>query len=131
MVLRDLVPDLRVDPQGPGQGEAGPRAGDPAAQRARDGADGSFQTRQCLETRRAERVVAVQHPRHALPAGVPVAADDALELLTGQHVEFRSADRRAALMNQRSDRSLIIQSSTQVKQCEVTCQRKTYSQQES
>lgn len=60
--LRNLVPYLRVDPQRPGQGQAGSGAGDPAAQRAGDAADDPLQPGQFLQAGGAEGVVAVEDP---------------------------------------------------------------------
>ena len=68
LLLCDLVPDVRVDPQGPGQGEAGPGAGDPAAQGAGDAADDTFDLAHSLQAGCAEGVLAVEDP------GEPVAA---------------------------------------------------------
>lgn len=85
LILRNLVPDLRVDPQGPGQSQAGASAGDPAAHRARDGADCALLRGQLLEAGGAEGVAAVQDPRDALAAGVLVAAHHALTLFIYQH----------------------------------------------
>lgn len=87
LLLCNLVPDLRVDPQGPGQGEAGPGAGDPAAQRAGHGADDAVHLAELLQARSAEGVVAVQEPRDPVAARVLVAAHDTLQLLVDEHDE--------------------------------------------
>lgn len=68
LLLCDLVPDFRVDPQGAGQGEAGPGAGNPAAQGAGDAADDTLDLAHSLQAGCAEGVVAVEDP------GDPVAA---------------------------------------------------------
>lgn len=81
----DLVPDLRVDPQGARQSEAGPGAGDPAAQRAGHGADDPAHPGQLLQAHRTERVVAVEDPWDPVAARVLVAAHDTFERLVQHH----------------------------------------------
>lgn len=68
LLLCDPVPDFRVDPQGAGQGEAGPGAGNPAAQGAGDAADDTLDLAHSLQAGCAEGVAAVEDP------GDPVAA---------------------------------------------------------
>lgn len=94
LLLLYLVPDLRVDPQGSRQGEAGASAGDPAAHRARDGADGALQLGKLLEAGGAESVFAVEEPGDALAAGILITAHHALEFFIDQHgdIETRYRD---------------------------------------
>ena len=80
-----MVPDLRVDPQGPGQGQADRGAGNPAAQRAGDAADAPIQFGHFLQAGGAEGVAAVEDPRDPVAAGVIVAAHDTLELFGDEH----------------------------------------------
>lgn len=81
----DLVPDASVDPQRPGQGEADPGAGDPAAQRAAHAADEAVRPGHSLQAACAEGVLAVEHSRDPVPAGVLAVAHRALQLLVEAH----------------------------------------------
>lgn len=84
-LLGDLVPDARVDPQRSGQGEADPRAGDPAAQRAAHAADDAVRLGHGLQAARAEGVLAVEHSRDPLAARVLAVAHRALQVLVVEH----------------------------------------------
>lgn len=84
-LLGDLVPDARVDPQRTGQGEADPGAGDPAAQRAAHAAYDAVRLGHSLQAARAEGVLAVEHSRDPVPAGVLVVAHRALQVLVVEH----------------------------------------------
>lgn len=86
-LLGDLVPDARVDPQGARQGQVQPGAGDPAAQGAAHAADDAVRLRHLLQAAGAEGVLAVEHPRDPVAAGVLAVAHRALQLLTGEHGE--------------------------------------------
>lgn len=68
LLLRNLVPDLRVDPQGCRQGQAGSGAGNPAAQRAGDAADHPLLLGHFLQAGGTEGVVAVEDPRDPVAA---------------------------------------------------------------
>lgn len=87
LFLCNLVPDPSVDPQGPGQGQAGSGAGDPAAQRAGDAADDTVRLAHFLEAACAEGVVAMEDPRDPVAAGVFAVAHCALELFVYEHGE--------------------------------------------
>lgn len=90
LLLYDLVPDVRVDPQGAGQGHAGPGAGNPAAEGAGHGADDTLQTGQLLQTDGAEGVVAVQDAWDPVTAGVFITTHHALQLLGYVHDDWKS-----------------------------------------
>lgn len=74
----NLVPDLRVDPQGPRQGQAGPGAANPSAQGAVDIADEPFHLGYFLQAGGAECVVAVEQPWDPVAAGVLIVTNDAI-----------------------------------------------------
>lgn len=88
LLLCNLVPDLCVDPQGPGQGEAGSGAGNPAAQWAAHGVEDALQLGHFLQARGAECVLAVEDTRNPVSAWVLVTAYNALELFNGEHGDF-------------------------------------------
>lgn len=95
VVLDDLVPFLSVDPQTPRERQAGLDAGDPAAQRAGDGVDGSLQGGHLLQARGAEGVLAVEHSGDPAGARVLVVANDAFKVLAG-HGDFRRQEGKRA-----------------------------------
>lgn len=88
LLLCNLVPDLSVDPQGSGEGEAGSGAGNPAAQRAGDGVNDALQLGHFFQARGAEGVVAVENPRDPVAAWIFIAAHNTLQLLIWEHGDF-------------------------------------------
>lgn len=86
-LLCDLVPNFRVDPQGTGQGQAAVGTGDPAAQWATDRTKDSPHTGQFLQAHGAESVLAVEHPRDPVAAGVHIEAHHTLQFLHAARVK--------------------------------------------
>lgn len=84
-LLWNHIPDIRVDPQGSGQGQTGSGAGGPATQRAGHCPDDPLQLGHFLQAGGAEGVVAVKDPWDPAPARVLAAAHDALERLAHKH----------------------------------------------
>lgn len=80
-----MVPDVGVDEEEASQGQAGSGAGNPAAQRAGNAADGAVRGAYSVQAAGAEGVMAMEHPWDPVAAIVLKVTHGALKLFVQAH----------------------------------------------
>lgn len=80
-----MVPDIGVDEEESSQGQAGSGAGNPAAQRAGNAADGAVRCAYSVQAAGAEGVMAMEHPWDPVAAIVLKVTHGALKLFVYAH----------------------------------------------